>query len=133
MVESDGDVGVTVGEATGKLFGAVDGAVLTAGASEGDEEVGEMAFEVFVNALGDKCFTVVEELEDGGFTLQKFDDRAVFAGVGLVFGVATGVGECAAVEDEAAAIAGGVVGKALFVAEGSYRYCESGKWGVGSG
>ena len=47
----DFDVGVARAEGLGELFGAVDGAVLAAGASEADGEVGEVALEVFVDAL----------------------------------------------------------------------------------
>ena len=118
MEGEDTDVGVGGGEPGGKLLGAIDGAVLAAGAAEGDLEGGETALGVFVDALCDKGFGVVEEAVDGGFALEELDHGAVAACDGLVLGIAARVGEGAAVEDESAAVAGGVDGEALFVAEG---------------
>ena len=100
------------------MFGAVDGAVLSAGASEGDLKVGEVALQIFLDALADEGFGVVEELVNGGFLLQELDDGAILAGIALVLWIAAGVGQGAAVEDEAAAVAGGVGGEAFFEAEG---------------
>lgn len=54
---------------------------------------------------------------DGRFLLQKLDDRAIFASIGLVFGVATGIGQCSAVEDETATVARGVLRETTLVAE----------------
>ena len=91
--------------------------MLAAGAAEGDAEVGKVTLEVFVDALCDDRHSVLQEEVDGGFALQKFDDGTVLACVGLVLGVATGIGEGPAVEDVAAAIACVVFRQALFVAE----------------
>lgn len=100
------------------MFGAVDGAVLAAGASEGDLKVGEVALQIFLDALADEGFGVVEELVNGGFLLQELDDGTVLAGIALVLWIAAGVGQGAAVEDEATAVAGGVGGEAFFETEG---------------
>lgn len=117
VVEEDVDVGVARAEGLGELLGAVDGAVLAAGAAEADGEVREVAFEVFVHALRDYGEGVVEEERDGLFVAQEFYDWGVLACIGLVFGVAAGIGERAAVKDMSAAVAGGVFRQALFVAE----------------
>lgn len=121
VVEEDVDVGVARAEGFGELFGAVDGAVLAAGASEADGEVGEVAFEVFVDALRDYGEGVVEEDGDGLFVAQEFYDGGVLACIGFVFGVAARVGERAAVEDMSAAVAGGVFRQALLVGEAHHR------------
>ena len=99
------------------FFGTIDGAVLTAGAAEGNLQGGEVALEVFLDALGNEGLGMVKKAVDGGFFLQEFYHGAILAGVGLVFGITAGIGEGTAVEDEATAIAGGIGGEALFVAE----------------
>ena len=43
-----------------------------------------MPFEVLIDTLGNDSFDVVEEKIDGGFSLEKFYHRTVFAGIGLV-------------------------------------------------
>lgn len=86
------------------MFGAVDGAVLSAGASEGYGEVREVSLEVFVDALRDYGESMVEEDADGLFVAQEFDDWGVEAGICFVLWVASWVGECAAVEDVSAAV-----------------------------
>ena len=117
MVDFD-PAGIGVGEPSGELLGAVDRAVLTAGAAESHLEGGEVAFEVLLDALADEGLGMVEEAVDGLLFLEEVDDGTVFAGVGFVFGIATGVGQGAAVEDEAATVAGGVGGESFFEAEG---------------
>jgi hypothetical protein len=91
--------------------------VLAAGAAESHLQGGEVAFAVFVHALGEDALYVAQELVDRGFLLQELDDGTVLARVGLVFGVAARIGERAAVEDKSAAVAAGILGEALFVAE----------------
>ncbi len=120
MLDDDVDGGVFFLKTGGELLGAIYGAVLAAGAAEGDAEVGKVTLEVFVDALCDDRHSVLQEEVDGRLALQKFDDGTVLACVGLVLGVATGIGEGAAVEDVAAAIARRIVGKALFVTETLY-------------
>ena len=120
VVEEDVDVGVARAEGGGELLGAVDGAVLAAGAPKADGEMCEVAFEVFVDALRDYGEGVVEEDGDRLFVAQEFYDGGVLACVGFVFGVAAGIGEGAAVEDVSAAVARRVVGEPLLVAEALY-------------
>lgn len=117
MFYDDFDVGVARAEGLGELFGAVDGAVLAAGAPEADREMCEVAFEVFVDALRDYGEGVVEEDGDRLFVAQELDDWGVLACVGFVFRVAAGIWERAAVEDMSAAVARRVVGEALLVGE----------------
>ena len=73
---------------------------------------------------------MIQEGPYGLFALQKLYHRGIAACVGLVLVVASGVGECATVEDEASPIAGGIGGQPLLVAEGEEG---DGKWNVGSG
>ncbi len=51
MNELDNYLGISVSKPAGCLFGAIDGAMLSAGAAEGDTEVCEIPFKVFVNTL----------------------------------------------------------------------------------
>ena len=130
VVDHDVDLRVGFAEACGELLGAVDGAVLAAGAAEGDGEVLEVAFEVFVDTLADDSFCEVEEAVDGRFALQEFYHGAVFAGVCLVLGEATGVWQGTAVENVAAAVAGGVGGQSLLVTEALDGDGQGGEWSV---
>jgi len=100
-----------------ELLGEVDGAVLAAGAAEGDHEV----FEASALVAGDAA---IYEGEDAGQVLlhtllaaEVVDDRLVFAGEGLEAIFAAGVGEAAGVKDEAAAVAGLVGGGLAMEAE----------------
>lgn len=60
--------------------------------------------------MGEYPFHVIQEGPYGLFALQKLYHRGIAACVGLVLVVASGVGECATVEDEASPIAGGIGG-----------------------
>ena len=110
-------ISISIGKIAGHLFGTVDGTVLAAGASESDLQAGEISLHIFLNTLSYEGLRMVEELVDGGVTLQELDDGTVFARVGLVFGVAAGIGQRTAVEDESATVAGVVFGKTALVAE----------------
>ena len=124
--DDDVDCWVALAEAGGELLGAVDGAVLSAGAAKGYTQVREVTLKVFVDALRYDGFGVVEECGHSLLALQEFYYGAVFAGIGLVLGVAPGVGQRAAVEDVAATVAGTVLGKTLLVAEAANRDGEGG-------
>ncbi len=119
--DDDVDCWVAVPKAGGELLGAVDGAVLAAGAAEGYTQVREVALEVLVDALADYGFCVVEECGHSLFALKELYHGPVFAGICLVLGVAPGVGQRATVEDMAAAVAGTVFGEPLLVAEAAHR------------
>ena len=105
-------------------LGEEDGAVLSARAAERDHQVAEMPFAVVVDALTDDGFHVVEEDVDGRFGHQVVDDFPVATGLGLELGFAARIGQGAAVEDEATAVAAEVVGIAFFEGETVYGYCE---------
>ena len=120
---ADGDVygWIAPTEARGELLGAVDGAVLAAGAAKGYGEVREMTLEVFVDTLADDGFSVVEEDTYSFLALQELYDGTVFAGIGFVFGITPGVGERPTVEDMSATVAGAVLRQPLLVAEAAHR------------
>ncbi len=109
--------GVVVGKPTSELLGTIDGAMLASGATEKDLEGGEVTLEVFLDALSHESFGMEEKLVDSGLFLEEFYDGAVLTGIGLVFRIATGVGQGTAVEEESTAVAGGVGGEAELVAE----------------
>ena len=102
------DGGVFGFEMGGELLGAVDGAVLPAGAPESDAEMREVALDVLVHTLIHNGLDVLEEKVDSILVGKEIDDRAVFARVGLVFGIAPRVGQGPAVEDMSPAVAAGV-------------------------
>ena len=110
-------ISISIRKIAGHLFGTVDGTVLAAGAAEGDLQAGEISLHIFLNTLSYEGFRMVEKLVDGRFLLQKLDDWTVFARVGLVLGITAGVWKCAAVEDETATVARGVLRETTLVAE----------------
>ena len=110
-------ISISIGKIACHLLSAVDRSMLAASATEGDLEAGEVTFHVFLHALSYEGFRMVEKLVDGGFALQELDDGTVFARVSLVFGVASGIGQCSAVEDETATVARGVLRETTLVAE----------------
>ena len=91
--------------------------MLATGASEGDLQGGETSLNVFVDTLSHQHLDMLQEMVDGRFMLEELYHRTVLAGIGFVLGVATGVGEGSAVEDESAAVARGVGREPLLVAE----------------
>ena len=124
VVQYHVDVGIGGLEPFVNGLGEEDGAVLAACAAERDHQVAEMALAVVVDALSDDGFHVVEEDMDGRLGHEVVDDLPVAAGLGLELGLATWVGQGAAVEDEAAAVAAEVVGVAFFEGEAVDGYCE---------
>ena len=94
-------------------LGKEDGAVLSARAAKRHHQVAEMPFAVVVDALSDDAFHMVEEDMDGWLGHEVVDDFPVATGLGLELGLATRIGQGAAVEDEAAAVAAEVVGIAF--------------------
>lgn len=79
--------------------------MLPTGATKGYLKGGEVTLKVFLYTLADDGFGMGKEVVDGWLFLQEFDDRTILASVGFVLGIAAGVGECTAVEDESAAVA----------------------------
>ena len=111
------DLGIEVAEVFGQVLGAVNAAVLAAGASEAEHQAGEPTAYVGLGVVLGEGIDMAEELEYLAVALEKVDDLAVKAGELLVGLVAAGVVGGAAVEDVAAAIAGGVGGYSLLIAE----------------
>ena len=86
-------------------MGEEDGAMLSPCATKGYHQVAEMALTVVVDTLTDDAFHMVEKDMDGWFGHEVVDDLPVAAGLGLELGFATWVGQGAAIEHEAAAVA----------------------------
>ncbi len=105
-------------EMLGEVLGAIDGAMLTACAAEGEHEVGEAALEVALNMMIGEAIDAVEEGEDLAVVLKEADDGSVQAGELLVGLVAAGVVRGTTVEDVTAAVAAGVLRKATLEGEG---------------
>ena len=85
-------------------LGAVDRAVLAAGAAEGDDEVGEVARLVVLDGLVDQREDVAEEVAHGGLALEERDHGIVAARQLRVLLEPAGVGQRPAVEHVAAAV-----------------------------
>jgi len=94
------------------------GAVLAAGAAEGNLKVGESTVEPALRVEIDKGIYAGEELEYFAVALQEVDDGLVEPCDGLVLGIAAGIVRRAAVEDISAAVARGVLRYALLEGEG---------------
>ena len=101
----------------GQMLGGVDGAVLSASASEAEHERGEAAFQIALHMGIGQLTDMVEEAQYLAVVLQELDDGSVQARQVLVLLIAPGVVGAAAVEDIAAAIAALVLRNAMLVAE----------------
>jgi hypothetical protein len=112
VAEGDFDAGAAT-EAFGQLFGEVDGAVLAAGAAEGDHKIFEAAGAIGGNAGVDEREDAGEKLVNGFLLIEVVDYGRVFAGERFEAIFAAGIGEAAAVENKAAAVAGFVFRQAL--------------------
>jgi hypothetical protein len=88
----------------GEVFGAIDGAVLAAGAAEGDLEVGEAALEEALDVMIYQPVNGLEETEYLAVGFEEVDDGLVEAGEGFVLVVLTGVVGRAAIEDVTASV-----------------------------
>lgn len=109
----------------GEVFGAIDGAVLTAGAAEGDLEVGEAALEEALYVMIYQPVNGLEETEYLAVSFEEVDDGLVEAGEGFVLVVLTGVVSRATIEDVTASVATIIGGDALLKGEGVYRNDET--------
>ena len=87
------------------MFGEENGTVLATGAAERDHEVFEASRLVVGDAGVDERVNGGEELVNALLLMEIFDDGRVLARQFLEFFFAAGIGEAAAVKDEAAAIA----------------------------
>jgi len=112
MAEDDFEA-VFAAEAFCELLGQVDGAVLAAGAAEGDHEILEAALLVDADSGVYQREDAGQELMDAFLLIEVVDDRGVFAGQGFETLFAARIGEAAAIENEAAAVSGFVGGQGL--------------------
>src|SRR5258708_30977492 len=98
--------------ALGQLLGEEDGAMLATGASKGDHQILEATLLIVGDASVDEGKDAGEKLMHSLLLGEVVDDRGVFAGERLEALFAAGIGEAAAIENEAAAVAGFVLGQA---------------------
>jgi hypothetical protein len=103
--------GIAAAEAFGELFGEKDGAMLAAGAAEGDHQ----AFETAGLIIGDACVNErvngCKELVNVLLLVEIFDYGSVLAGKFFESFFTAGIRKASAVENEAAAIAAFVFGQ----------------------
>jgi hypothetical protein len=109
----------------GEVFGAIDGAVLAAGAAEGDLEVGEAAFEEALDVMIYQPVNGLQETEYLAVGFEEINDRLVEAGERFVLVVLTGVMGRATIEDVAASVATTIGGDAFFEGKRVYRNDET--------
>ena len=109
----------------GEVLGAVDAAVLAAGAAEANLQVGEFALDEAFDVNVDKAVDVVQEEEDFAVVFKELDDFLVHAVELAVVLVLARVVHGAAVEDVSAAVATGVYRHALLVGEAVDAYFQA--------
>ena len=126
MIQFQMDVGIGRLQPFVDGLGEENGAVLSACAAKRHHQVAEMPFSVVVYALSDDAFHMVEEDMDGWLGHEVVDDLPVAAGLGLELRLTTRIGQGAAVEHEAAAVAAEVVGVAFLERETIDGYGEFG-------
>ena len=117
MVECDVDGGVVGSDPIGDALREKDGAVLASSAAEREHQMGEMAFQVVVDALADQPLHMLKKQVGLGLFFQVFNHFPVTAGLGLELRLSSWVGEGTAVEHKAASVATEVVGIALLERE----------------
>ena len=78
--------------AFGHLLGAIDGAVLSAGAAERYHEAGKVTLLVFFDGLKHYVLRVVQEGFDLLQVFEKVNDRKVASGVGPILRIAARIG-----------------------------------------
>ena len=110
-----------------QVLGAIDGAVLSAGASEGEHQVGESPLEVAFYVGIRQAVDRIEECQDLAVVFQETYYLLVQACQLLVRLVAAGVVGAAAVEDITAPVARRVLGDATAVGEGEDADEEGGR------
>src|SRR5215510_5036139 len=101
------------GEVRCQLLGQVHGAVLSAGATEGNHQALKSAALIVAHAGIHHGNHAGEKLVHGFLPLQIFDYRRVFSGQFLETFFAAGVRQAASIKDESAAVAGIVFGRCM--------------------
>ena len=105
-----------------KMYGTIDGAVLPAGTTEGDLQIGEIAFDESLYMMINECIDGLEESEDLAILFEEIDDGLIQSGHLFVLIVFTGVMGRTAVKDITAAVAGLIRRDASFKGERVDRY-----------
>ena len=105
-----------------KMFGTIDGTVLSAGATESDLQVGEIALDEPLHVMVDKGIDGVQEGEYLAVRFEEVDDGLVQAREGLVLLVLTRVMGRTAVEHIPATVTGGIFRSSLSKGERVDRY-----------
>src|SRR6266566_2099886 len=95
-----------------QLLGEEHGAMLAAGAAERDHQIFEAALLIAADARVHQRQDTGEKLVHGLLLIEVVDDRSVLAGERLEALFAAGIGEAAAIENEATAVAAFVLGQA---------------------
>src|SRR5580765_5614490 len=103
---------IAVAQSLRQLLGEIDGAVLAARATERNHQMLESPPLVFLNARIDQRQNAREKLVHALLLIQVFNDGRVASGERFKLFEAARVGQAAAVEDKAAAVAGLVFGPA---------------------
>ena len=117
----NGDV-IFLFEVLGQVLGTIDRTVLTAGTTESDLQVGEIALNEPLHMMVDKGIDGAEEGEYLAVRFEEVDDGLVQAREGLVLLVLAGVMGRTAVEDVPAAVSGRVFRHAALIRERVNRY-----------
>jgi hypothetical protein len=112
-------------EMVGEVFSAIDGAVLAAGAAEGNLEVGEAALEEALYVMIYQPVNGLQETEYLAVGFEEVDDGLVEAGEGFVLVVLTGVVRRATIEHIAASVAAIIVRYTFFEGKRVYRNDET--------
>jgi len=99
------------------MLGTIDRAMLSAGASEGNLQVGETTLLESGDMKIDELIDTLKKGEDFAVLLEKVDDGLVKSGKGLVLSIATRIVGASAVEHIATTIARLVLGDTLLKGE----------------
>ena len=105
-----------------EMFGTIDGAVLTAGTTEGDLEIGEIAFNEALHMMIDEGIDGLEEGEDLPILFEKIDDGLIETGHLFILIVFTGVMGGPAVKDITTSVSAFILRDASFKGERVNRY-----------
>ena len=112
MDEMNGDV-IFLLQVLGQVLGTIDRTVLSAGTTESDLQVDEIALDEPLHMMVDKGIDGVQEGEYLAVLLEEVDDGLVQAREGLVLLVLTRVMGGPAVEHIPTAVAGGIFRSSL--------------------
>ncbi len=112
------------GNMSGCSLGAVDRAMLTAGASEINAKRGESTFEISRYGCVGEGINVRQEFKNLTIALEELFHRGISPCQLFVGLVAAGVVNCPAIKSEASPVARQVYRNPLFIGETGYCYCK---------